>query len=148
VVSLPAVRALPPADLPALVQLMTIDLNKYRVLAIGIVDDRASDESLGERVEAYVRMYVLQDRADSQIFGAYRFKYADGRKNWYRTKSTVAADNTESTIRNAMQEVFSQVYPSFALIWYYPPDDGGDPMGFIDWCVKEGLGKIVEVDEK
>jgi len=135
---------------------MMLDFRKDRLLAMLVVDDSLGAELYGEAARglAYLRGWILQNRATGEIWATWRFKRPDGQRNWYelhpKKGSIEAPEQLETRFRCGIEDVFNLAARRLNVraeqTWHYPPSREMTEREILDWLMAEGLMEVVGVE--
>ena len=129
-----------------------IDLAKEKILCLIVVDDKISELAHGERIPAYLRAFVLQDRQTGDVYAMTRFKQADGSRRWTKLQKD---GHTADDYCKEIEAIFHLAIKTLnyegdnPVSCFYPPKELG-PMESIEWMEKMNLIEVtkVPVEEK
>lgn len=133
---------------------MTIHIDKEKILCEVILDDNIGSLMHAHAGDTFWRAWVVQDRTTGDISAKFRFKFDDGKRDWWeialspqhQTMSTAARvahlqEGLEKFIRSRVVKAHPQHLeaPRDAVTTRYPPDDKGDPNATMRWLEAEDL---------
>jgi hypothetical protein len=134
---------------------MTYNANKEKMLCHMVLRDDLAKKVSCTAGSAFWRAFISEKREGGEIFAEFRFKYEDGRRNWFRINPKPGTtDDKEAIIahlRCGLENVIKMALKAFgippgevanAVECYYPPDDGGDPMKTILWLEERDLIEV------
>lgn len=124
------------------------DANKDKLICMLVVDDKLAEAVMGKTVSGYWRGFVMQNRETGEVRGEYRFKYANGDRNWHKITmpSITDPEKAKEKIHESMEQVLNTANELLGLPFrveaFFPPDDGGDPVKTIEWLEKKDLIEV------
>ena len=127
---------------------MPWETEKEKLLCMMVLDDDVAAQLSREAGPAFWRGFIVQDRATGQIFAKFRYRYANGERNWYEIQPHQQNDQTMLTLRCKLEDSLVGIAGhlhidlSRAIKCFYPPDDEGDPTRILSWLEERDLIEI------
>ncbi len=119
---------------------------------IVLVDSMA--KKLSERAgPAFFRGFIVEDRATGIISMKYRYRYEDGERNWFsvtpkQQQGPGTAKELEKSMLAGLREAARRLcipLPPGSVVFFYPPDDGGEFERTLEWLQERDLIEIAAV---
>ena len=125
------------------------DVDNEKLLCHILLDDSYAPMLSTRAGPAFFRAFIVENRATGQLSMKFRFKYQDGKRNWFRITPTDGGKTGIEELRKGVRSglktsaIFMGIpLPEDAVKFFDPPDDGGDGMKTVAWLVERDLIEV------